>query len=107
MSEDTTVSFSLEINISPETFTTLRQAEAILFRTAGLLRRMGLSENLDSAISKMQRAIAVANQLRLVLAALQAARAASGDPLAMAQLGIGIGAFVYTADDFFNEVFSG
>jgi len=85
--EDHTVSFSLEVNVA-KAYEDIRRVQTILYRTLGLLSRAGLGEDVDAAIRKVQELIRVLNMLRLSLAAFQAARAAAGDPIAVAQFAI-------------------
>lgn len=89
MSIDETVSFSLEINVGPA-YEEIRRLETVFSRSLGLASRLTGSEDLRQSIAVMQRAIAIANQLRLALAALQAARMAAGDPLAWAMAGVAV-----------------
>lgn len=84
--EDHQVSFSLELNVA-KAYENVRRLETIIYRTMGLMRQLGLPENIDQAISKVQSAIAVLNQYRLTVAAAQAA---SG-PYGWALLGISVG----------------
>ena len=97
--EDHIVSFSLEINVE-EALTNIRQVQAILFRTLSLLRRAGLPENVDDAIAKVQRLIAILNALRLTLIAVQAA---SG-PYGWALAAVGAAGTIATAMDFGTEL---
>lgn len=102
MSEDTIVSFSLEVNVE-KAYEEVRRLQTVLSRTLGLAARLTGDENLERGIRTMQRAIAIANQLRLALAALQAARMAAGDPLAWAMFGVSVGTVFV---DFATEVYS-
>jgi hypothetical protein len=93
-SEDTTVSFSLEVNVD-KAYENLRKAETVLYRTLGLVRRLSGDENLDKAIAKIQEAIALINSLRLAIVAFQAATG----PLGWALAGIGtVTALMTTAE---------
>lgn len=103
MSIDETVSFSLEINID-EAQRNIRRLETILYRTLGLMQRLGLPEDMKVAISRIQRLIAVLNQLRLALIAVQAARLSTGDPLAWAMAGLGAATFLVSAGDFREQL---
>lgn len=85
MSEDATVSFSLEINVQ-KTENQLRKLLTILNRSLALIQKFTGNDNLDAAISKMQQAIAVANALRL---AMISANMASG-PIGWALAAVGI-----------------
>ena len=59
-----------------------------LMKTITILRRLGLPEEINSAIIKLQRIIAIANQLRLVIYALNAAMA--GTPAGAILAGLGL-----------------
>lgn len=87
--EDHTVSFSLELNVR-EAEERVRKLETILYRSMDIVKRLSGSEDLNALISQAQKAIQIANQLRLALLALQAARMAAGDPLAWAMAGIAV-----------------
>jgi hypothetical protein len=87
---DEGVSFSLEVNVE-KAYEEVRRLQTVLSRSLGLASRLTGSEDLQKSIAVMQRAIAIANQLRLALAALQAARMASGDPLAWVMAGLAVG----------------
>lgn len=89
MTYDEGVSFSLEVNVG-KVEDDVRRLETVLYRTMGLVRRLTGSEDLARSIAAMQRAIAVTNQLRLALRALQLARMAAGDPLAWATAGVAV-----------------
>lgn len=102
MSIDETVSFSLEVNVE-EAMTNLRRALTLLYRTLGLMRRLGLSENMEFAVTTMQRTIAVMNQLRLAALALQAA---SG-PIGWALAAVGIAGTVVSGVDLGNNIYDG
>lgn len=88
--QDQTVSFSLEVNVQ-KAYEEVRELQTVLSRSLALASRLTGSEDLKKSIAVMQRAIAIANQLRLALAALQAARMVAGDPLAWAMAGIAAG----------------
>jgi len=72
MSEDTTVSFSLEINVKPVE-ENIRRLQTVLYRTLGIARRLGLPDEVNKQIVAIQRVIALLNQMRLALIAVQAA----------------------------------
>ena len=97
-SEDATVSFSLEIN-AEKAFAEARKMEALLYRSLGLIRRMGGGdEDLMKIVTKMQRVISILNQLRLSIALTQAAFAASG-PIGWISLGLaGVGFMTFAMD---------
>lgn len=87
MSYDEGVSFSLELNVGPA-YEEVRRLQTALSRSLSFVRRLSGSENIDAFCDKCLRAVAIANQLRLALAALQAARMAAGDPIAWIMTGI-------------------
>ena len=64
-----------------------------------LAKRAGLPEEFSRYVTEIQRIIRLINQLKIAMYALQAARMAAGDPLAIAQAGIAIGSVVVTASD--------
>lgn len=99
MSEDHTVSFSLEINVEPA-HQSLRVLQMVLFRLLGVFRRLGLPDNIDAGIAKMQRFIAVMNQARLAAIAFQTA---SG-PMGWAMAGIGIATTAFSMADLATEM---
>ena len=101
MSEET-VTFNLEINVE-QAFSTVRKLELIAYRTINLLRRMGLPENVDDAIAKVQRFIMT---VRLAHSAILAFEAASG-PIGWIMAGLGIAATVLTAGDIARELQTG
>jgi len=80
--EDHQISFSLEVNVDPA-YQNLRRVQTLLFRTLGLLRRLGLPESLDSAIGKMQMFVSTMNQARLAVVAFQKAAGPIGWALAL------------------------
>jgi len=86
---DETVSFSLEVNVE-HTETQIRRLETVLYRTLGLINRLGLSEKLSQQIAEIQRQIALLNKLRLAYLAVQTARMAAGDPIAWAMAGLAV-----------------
>lgn len=96
------VSFSLEVNVE-KAEANVRRLQTALYRSLGLVRRLSGSEDLDAFILSSQRAITIANKLRLALLALQAARMAAGDPLAWAMAGIAVGEFALDATDMFGS----
>jgi len=87
VSIDETVSFSLEVNVE-KAYEDVRRLQTVLSRSLSFVTRLSGDENLDRFAAKCQEAIAVANKLRLALAALQAARMAAGDPIAWVMTGI-------------------
>lgn len=60
----------------------------ILLKTLNILRRMGLPEEINSVVMKLQRLIGIANQMRLVIYALNAAM--MGTPAGAILAGLGM-----------------
>lgn len=83
------VSFSLEINLSPEAQSQIRQTQTILYRTAGIIRSMSGSASLNTFISRAQRGIMIANQLRLAALAAKTAMLGAG-PLGWIMFGLSV-----------------
>lgn len=96
--EDHVVSFSLEVNIE-KAYEDLRRVQTVLYRTMGLLQRMGLPEDVDRAIWQLRTMIRIANKARLALAALQMARMAAGDPIAWAMAGVSLAELGFSTVD--------
>ncbi len=72
MSEDHTVSFSLELNVKPVE-ENIRRLQTVLYRTLSIARALGLPDELNQQVIAIQRLIALLNQLRLAIIAVQAA----------------------------------
>lgn len=100
--EDQTVSFSLEVNVEAAA-TDIRRLQTVLYRTLSLASRLTGDEDLRRGMQTMQRAIMIANQLRLAYAALQAARLAAGDPLAWALAGVAVAEFGVSTYEMVNR----
>lgn len=98
--EDHQVSFSLQVNVE-DTLEQARKLQTILYRGIGLMRRMGLPPEIDAAIMKIQRLIAMLNTLRLTMIAVHAASGPIGWALAL----IGVATFALDFGDFMMEVF--
>ena len=92
--EQEDVSFALEVDVS-KTMTEIRRLEILLFRSIGLLRRLGLPEDIEQGIVRIQRLIMA---VRLAHAALIAMQAAAG-PIGWALAGVGIVSAAWTAYD--------
>jgi len=91
--EDHTVTFNLELNVE-QTLSEIRRLETLLFRTISLIRRLGLPEDIDALISKIQRTIMTVRILHTSLIALQAASGPVG--FALAGVGIATAALSFT-----------
>lgn len=78
----------------------LKKVQILLYGTLGILRRLGLPEEVDSAIMKIQRIIAALNMLRL---ALYAVEMASG-PMGWTVAGIGIAGTLLSTGDLMYDL---
>ena len=96
--EEHVISFSLEVNVD-DLYQNIRRVQALIFRTISLLRRMGLPEEVDAAIVKLQRLITILNMARLTIIAYQAA---SG-PIGWAMFAVGAAATIASAGDLIME----
>ena len=85
MVRDEDVSFSLEVNVQPA-LTELRKVETVLYRSLALAEKMGLANT-----AEIRQRLALLNQIRLAYLAVQAARLASGDPIAWALAAVSVG----------------
>ena len=103
MSERIEVEYALTVNVE-DASTQLRQLERILFRSLALLRRMGLPEDVEAGIMRLQRLITIVRSAQIALIALQAARMAAGDPLAWIQAGLGVATTVASASDLVMDM---
>jgi len=102
--EDHVVSFSLEINVE-EALTNIRRAQTLLFRTLALMQRLGLPENIQAAVTQIQRLISIMNQLRLAAIALQAASGPIGWGLAAVGVATTIASGVSFADGVADSIY--
>ena len=89
---DEAVSFSLEVNVE-EAFIEMRKLNTVIYRTLGLLSKMGGSD-FKQSIAQVQRLIALLNQARLAVTALHAAMYLGAGPLGWALAGVAIGGVV-------------
>jgi hypothetical protein len=95
---DEGVSFSLEVNVEPA-YENVRRLETAYYRSLSLARRMGLPDNVDFAIAKIQQYIAMMNKLRLTMIALETASGPVGWALAL----IGAASLMMDVADFGTE----
>ena len=85
-----------EANVDIQKLTvSFQELEQIVLRSLILTRRMGLPDDVSSAINDLQRMVLNTNQLRIAMEALTAATLANPLGLALAGLGIAITAFSY------------
>jgi len=97
MSEET-VTFNLELNTEPA-INNVRRLETLVYRTLGLMRRLGLPEDISQAIYKVQRLIMV---LRLAHTAMIALSLASG-PIGYALAAVGIASAAVSFSDMLMD----
>lgn len=98
LSEET-VTFNLELNVE-KAFSNARRLETLLYRTLGLLRRLGLPENIEQGIYRLQRMVMT---IRLAHTALIALQAASG-PIGWAFAGVGVATAAFSASELAMEL---
>lgn len=85
MSDQESVTFNLELSIQ-QAYDNARKLEMLLYRALGLLKRLGLPENVEDAIIRVQRMVMT---IRLLHSAMIALQAASG-PIGWALAAVGI-----------------
>jgi len=99
MSEEHNVVFNLNIDVQ-ETVRELRSLETVLYRALGLARQFGLPEDVDAAITKIQRLIATLNLLRATFIATQMATG----PLGWVSAGLGAATTAFSIADLAMEL---
>jgi hypothetical protein len=97
MSEET-VTFNLELN-TEQTFSEIRKLETLLFRSLALARRLGLPEDINEAINRIQRMVMTIRLLHTAMIALEAATGPIGWALAI----VGGVSAVVSMGDFMME----
>jgi len=95
LSSEETVTFNLELNVE-QAISEIRRLETLLFRSIALARRLGLPEDIDEQIRKIQRFIMI---VRLAHTAVIALNAASG-PIGWALAIVGGLSAAVSASDF-------
>jgi len=82
-----------------EATSTLVTYEIALRSALRLAKRLGLPDEVNGAITEIQKLIRIVHQLQMAYLLLTSARAAAGDPLAIFQASIAIGSAVITATE--------
>jgi len=82
LSEQYLVTFNLELNVE-QAYAEIRKLQTLLFRVLGLLRRLGLPEEIDRALAIIQRTIMAARLLYTSLLTLESASGPMGWALAI------------------------
>ena len=98
MSEESVV-FNLELQISEMTTSQLRQTMLVATRAIELLRRMGLPENIDAGIAKLQRLVMAIRVTHTALIALETALMPGAGIARLALAGLGLAAAGFTSYD--------
>jgi hypothetical protein len=88
------ITLNLELNVE-KAYDNARRLETLFFRTLGLMRRIGLPEDISAAVYKIQRLIMV---IRMAHTAILAFEAASG-PIGWALAIVGISSAALSATD--------
>lgn len=101
MSEES-VTFNLELNVE-QAYANVRRLETLIYRSLALAGRLGLPENIDAAIAKVQR---MAMMIRLLHTSIIALEAASG-PIGWALAGVGLAGFAISTGDLIYDVTRG
>lgn len=101
-SEDHLVSFSLEVNVK-QAQEDLRKLQTVLYRTLDLMQRFTGKGNVSEAITKLQRMIAICNQLRLAFLAVHAASGPIGWALAI----VGVAGFTISTAETLRDDMTG
>lgn len=83
MSEEHDVTFNLELDVS-RVYDNTRKLETLFYRIFSLLGRLGLPEEIDAAIYKIQRMIMTIRLAHTAIIAFQAASGPVGWALALA-----------------------
>jgi len=97
---DETVSFSLEVNVE-KAYEDIRRVQTIAYRALDLLKQSGLlPEERARTLETIQRAIALANTLRLTLIAMQMATG----PIGFTMAGLSIVSSMVATGDFIMEI---
>lgn len=98
MTEEKKISY--EFDVSVETMEQkILKVQTLLYGILGIMRHMGLPDEINDAIMRVQRLIAVLNMLKAAYATLTAARMAAGDPFAWATAIIAVGGTAVTLVD--------
>jgi len=82
LSMEQSVTFNLELNVESAIDST-RRLETLLYRSLSLLGRLGLPENIDQAIMKVERLVMTIRLLHTAMIALEAASGPIGWALAI------------------------
>lgn len=98
MSEET-IDIMLDLQVTDESVSKLRQIEGLAGRTLGLFRRLGLPENIDNAITKLQRIIFTMRMLTVAAQAVQAALIPGAGWLKLARAAVSVGTVAVSAYD--------
>lgn len=101
MSEETVI-FNLELNVE-QALDNARRLDLLLYRSLALLGRLGLPENIDQAIAKVQRLVMTIRLLHTAAIALEAASGPIGWALAL----VGVASALLSTGDLIYDVTRG
>jgi len=101
LSEETVI-FNLELNVEGA-IDNSRRLETLLYRSISLLGRLGLPENIDAAIAKVQRLVMVIRLLHTAAIALEAASGPIGWALAL----VGVASALLSTGDLIYDATRG
>lgn len=98
MSDQETIVFNLEVQVSEMTSSELRKLELIASRAINLMRRMGLPEDIDAGVAKLQHFIMMIRLAHTAMIALNSATAMN--PLGLFMGALSLGTLAFTATDY-------
>jgi len=98
MSEINTVTFDLELRVT-KVESEIRILQGIVQGYEAMLLRLGLPKRAAELVRQMQQVTQAFNSARRAILAFQAARAAAGEPIAVAQFGLMAATFAMDAYD--------
>ncbi len=92
--------FDLDLTVSPKAMSKVGEAMRVMTQTLTLIRRLGLPENVDQAIIKLQRLIMTLRLARTAMLALEAALVPKAGFLKIALAGVAVGGAAMEAGSF-------
>lgn len=98
MSEEQTVTFNLELNVE-RALSNVRQLESVFFRALSLAQRLGLPEDIEQGIQKVQRMVMMLRLLHTTMIMVEAAT-----PYGWAMALISVAGVSITAAEMTHEV---
>jgi len=97
-----TVTLNLELNVE-QTMSELRKVELLAYRSLGLLKRLGLPEDIEQGIEKLQRLIMTIRLAHTAIMAFQAVLLA-GTPIGWGLAIVAGASAAFSAGDFVTSL---